>query len=157
MARDKDRGGEDDSTKETIDRGTMHGEQDALRGLNLTNLVPKTLDAPGLGRLVDGPRNLATEGAPGPEHLVERHLSDSMAHRGLSQLIDCEFGVFDPVGGLVGVHGLDVERPVNLEGDVVQGQGALTRYGHGDLLQGLGVRYAVDERDEKGETGGQGP
>lgn len=55
--------------------------------------------------------------------------------------------------GLVGVKDAGVEDTIEFEGDVVGGDGALTRDLEGVFLERLDVGDAVDEGDENSQTG----
>ncbi len=75
----------------------VHRRHDALRGVNIPDLVPETDHPPGLRGFVDGLRDVGVERGPLFEHVVERELADLRAHRGLGQLRDGVLGIFDSI------------------------------------------------------------
>ncbi len=75
----------------------VHGLDDAGGRGDVADLVAQTRHAPGLGRLVDGGRDVGVERRPLLQHVVQRQLPDLAAHRRLRQLAYRVLGVLDPV------------------------------------------------------------
>ena len=80
-------------------------------------------------------------------------MADLRAHGSLRKLRDGVVGVLNAVRGLVRVEDAGVQHAVELEGDVVGGDGALRGDFHGVFFQRLDVGDAVDDGHQDGETG----
>lgn len=77
----------------------MHGFDDAVRGVDVANLVAQAHNAPFAGGFVDGFGDVGVKGGALAQDVVEREAADFGAHGCLGELGNGVFGVFDAVAG----------------------------------------------------------
>ncbi|GKT67636.1 RTX toxin [Colletotrichum tofieldiae] len=77
----------------------VHGLNNSGGSVDISDLVTQAGNTPGLRGLVDGGGNVRVESCALLENMVEGQLTDLGSHRGLRQLGDGVFGIFDSVAG----------------------------------------------------------
>lgn len=116
-------------------------------GLNVLDLYPVDLDAPGVGGLVQQGAHLGVDGVAAGEGLLQIHVADDVAHGGDAQVLNGGHGPLHPVGVELRVGDLEVENRVDLHGDVVLGDDGLGREVHHLLLEGNHLCHPLQERN----------
>ncbi len=133
-----------------------HGVGDVGRRLQVLDLDPRHLDAPGAGRLVDHGQQAGIDVLAVGQHLVQLHRADHGAQIGHGKLGDRAREVGDAVGGRRGVHHLDEDDGVDLHADVVLGDHLLLRHRQHLLHHADAPAHRLHERGQDGEAGLEG-
>ena len=133
-----------------------HGVGDVGRRHQVLDLDPRRLDAPGLGRQVDGLQQAGVDRLALRQHIVQVHRADHGAQVGLGQLADGVGQVVDPVGGVGRVDHLDEDDGVDLDGDIVLGDHLLLRHRQHLFHHVHPPPDALVERGQQGHAGLEG-
>ena len=136
---------------------TGHGVSDVGRRGQVLDLDAHALDAPRMGRLVDGRQQARVDQVALRQHLVEVHRAHHRPQVGHGQLGDSVVQVVDPIGRLGRIDHLDEDDAVDLDGDVVLGDHVLARHFQNLLHHVHAASDAFVERDEDGQAGLQRP
>src|SRR5699024_4401700 len=119
---------------------------------------PVDLDAPLVGGLVQDGGDLRVDDVAAGQGVVQLHLADDVAQGGGAQALQSGDGLVDAVSIQFGVHHLEKDYRVDLDGDVIAGDDGLGREVAHLLFQADLFGHPLDEGDlymEAGLPGGR--
>jgi hypothetical protein len=123
----------------------LHGVQDFLGRGQVLDFIAQYLHAPVLGRFVDGADDGGVDVVALLEGLVQFHLADHRAQRGLGQLRDGGDVVGRTIRGAHRIGDLEIQDAIHLQLRIVLGDADLRRHIQRNFLEHVLVGYAVDE------------
>src|SRR6266545_1383144 len=130
-----------------------HRALHVLWQVDLLHLDRRDLHAPRLGVLVDDPLQLLVHLVAGGQQVVQLHLAEHAAQRGLGQLGRRVHVILDREEGLLGIDDAEEDDRVDLDRDVVTGDDVLGRHVGGHRAQADALPDLVDEGHQQDQAG----